>query len=119
MDAYSAASKEAWEIVKGVEEALAEAIKNREVTDEEGLQELVYEEIDSALIYTSDQWVCAYGLRSERDPFGEGLISEPQSTDQVIAMQAFLNVEDAIDLSEFADAFAVAEDAELENEVTP
>ena len=110
-DAYSAASKAAWEIVKGVKEALAEAIKNREVTDEEELSDRAREEIDNALIYTHDQWICAYGLRSERDPFSEGLLSEPDSIEQVIGVQAYLNVEDAIDLSDFADAFQVAEDA--------
>ena len=117
-DAYSAASKEAWKIVEGVKESLREAIRDGEVTDEEELSDRAHEEIDSALIYTADQWVCAYGLRQIRDPFEEGLISEPKSVNQVIGVQACLNVEDAIDLSDFADAFAVAGDAELESEVT-
>lgn len=112
-DAYSAASKEAWKIVEGVKEALRDAIRDGEVTDEEELSDRACEEIDNALIYTADQWVCAYGLRSERDPFSEGLLSEPDSIEQVIGMQAYLNVEDAIDLGDFADAFAVAEDSEV------
>lgn len=111
--AYAAASKEAWGIVEGVKESLREAIRDGEVTDEEGLQERMYEEIENALIYISDQWVCAYGLRQSRDPFSEGLLSEPDSIEQVIGIQATLNLEDAIDLSDFADAFAVAEDSEI------
>lgn len=108
--AYDAASQEAREIRKGVIEALEEAVKSGDVKTEEELQDRAHEEIDNALIYTSDQWVCAYGLRQSRDPFSEGLLETPESIEQVIGCQAFLNLEDAIDLSDLNDALQVMAD---------
>lgn len=116
--AFDAASKDAWSIVKSIREALLLAIRYGEVTDESELQERKHQEIDDALVYTADQWVCAFGLRQERDPFSEGFLETPESIEQVIGVQAYLNIDDAIDLGdrEFSDAFQVREDSELEKE---
>lgn len=108
--AYDAASREAWKIRASIVESLEEAIKLGEVTDEESLSERAHEEIDNALIYTSDAWVCAYGLRQTRDPFSEGLLDSPESIEQVITLQAYLNLEDSIDLSDFSYALQVMAD---------
>lgn len=106
--AFDAASREAWEIRRGIVEAIEEAIRLREVTDEEALLDRLHEEIDSALIYNADQWVCAYGLRQERDPFSEGLLDRPESIEQVIGVQAYLNLEDSIDPTDFSEAISDA-----------
>lgn len=116
--AHSAAESEAWEIRQGVVASIMERIKAGELTSEDELSDVIHEECDSALIYTSDQWVCAYGLRDERDAFEEGLISEPSNVTEVIAAQAFLNLEDAVNgaSDDFTTALQVAEDARLEKE---
>ena len=117
--AFDAASREAWKIRESVIEAIREAIASGEVTEDsadESLFERLHSEIDNALTYASDQWVCAYGMRQERDPFAEGLLESPQSIEQVIAAQAYLNLVDSIDVSIFSDDFRVAEDKRAETE---
>lgn len=124
--AYDAAQREAHTIVRDVEAGVLEAIHRGEVTGESDLDDRIHQEIDDALIYTADQWVCAYGLRQERDPFSEGLLETPDSIEQVIGCQAFLNLSDAIDHGSLCEALAVAADAaeettpeEPREEVTP
>jgi hypothetical protein len=116
MTAYDLASQEAHAIRRAICDALNYAIESGEVTDAAALSDRLREEIDNALIYTSDQWVCAYGLRQHRDPFSEGLLDTPESIEQVIGLQAYLNLEDSIDLSDFDDALAVAADKRAEKE---
>ena len=112
--AYDVASQEAWKIRNSIVEAIEEAIRSGEVTDEESLSERAHEEIDNALIYTADAWVCAYGLRQTRDPFSEGLLDSPESIEQVITLQAYLNLEDSINLGDFEEALTVARDSREE-----
>lgn len=116
--AHDVASSEAWKIRQSVVDSILSRIEAGEIDDEDSLNEAIHEECDSALVYTSDQWVCAFGLRDERDAFEEGLISEPSNVTQVIAVQALLNLEDAVMGEDFAAALQVAEDKRLETEAT-
>lgn len=114
--AYDAAQREAWEIRQGVVASIMERIKAGEV-DEDTLSDVIHEECDSALIYTSDQWVCAYGLSDERDAFEEGVLDSPESIEQVIACQAILNLENSVMTEDFDEAIEVANDAREESGV--
>jgi hypothetical protein len=93
---------------------LLRAIRDGEISDEDALNDRIHEDVDNALIYTADQWVCAYGLRQERDPFSEGLLEKPDSIEQVIGCQAFLNLSDAVDHSALCEALALRESAEVD-----
>lgn len=115
-DAYGAASKAAWEIVQGCIDSVLQGIRDGEVTGEEYLSDRIFEEVDNALIYTSDQWLCAYGLPENEDAIEEGLCT-PVNFGDALAAQAFCNLRAAVEAHDFTDAFAVAEDAALE--VTP
>ena len=116
-DAYGAASKAAWEIVQSCIDSVLQGIRNGEVTGEEYLSDRIHEEVDNALIYTSDQWLCAYGLpENGGDAIEEG-ICEPKNFGEALGAQAFMNLRAAVDAHDFSEAFAVAEDAALE--VTP
>ena len=120
--AYDAAYREAHAIVEVVIASILEGIKAGEV-DEDSLNDRIHEECDNALIYTSDQWVCAYGLRDDEDMLE---ICRPESFREALQAQAFLNLRSAVSEHDFSDAFAVAEDAaeettpeEPREEVTP
>ena len=115
-DAYGAASKAAWEIVQGCIDSVLQGIRDGEVTGEEYLSDRIHEEVDNALIYTSDQWLCAYGLPEREDAIEEGMC-EPTNFGEALTAQAFCNLRSAVEAHDFTDAFAVAEDAALE--VTP
>lgn len=122
--AYEAACREAHAIVEGVIASILEGIKAGEV-DEDSLSDRIHEECDNALIYTSDQWVCAYGLRDEDDAIESGMC-EPTTFERVLAAQAYLNLRAAVSEHDFSDALAVAADAaeettpeEPREEVTP
>jgi hypothetical protein len=122
--AYDAAYREAHAIVEGVIASVLEGIKAGEV-DEDSLSDRIHEECDNALIYTSDQWICAYGLPDEEDAIEEGLC-EPSDFREALAAQAFCNLRAYVASHDFSDALAVAEDAALEEtpeepreEVTP
>lgn len=122
--AYDAAHREAYAIVEGVVASILEGIKAGEV-DEDSLSDRIHEECDNALIYTSDQWVCAYGLREEDDAIESGMC-EPTTFERVLAAQAFLNLRAAVSEHDFSDALAVSADAaeettpeEPREEVTP
>ena len=122
--AYDAVCREAHAIVEGVVASILEGIKAGEV-DEDTLPDRIHEECANALIYTSDQWVCAYGLRDEDDAIESGMC-EPTTFNRVLGAQAFLNLRSAVSEHDFSDAFAVAEDAaeettpeEPRDEVTP
>jgi hypothetical protein len=88
-----------------------EGIKAGEV-DEDTLHDRIYEEVDNALIYTSDQWVCAYGLTDEEDAIEEG-VCEPKNFGEALAAQAHCNLRSAVcaHSDEFEEAMQVAEDA--------
>lgn len=121
--AYDAARREARAIVDGCVESILDSIKAGDI-DEDSLHDRIHEECDSALIYTSDQWVCAYGLDEEEDAIESGMCG-PTFTD-ALGAQAFLNLQAAVSSYDFSDAFAVAADAaeettpeEPREEVTP
>jgi hypothetical protein len=123
--AYDAACREAHAIVEGVIASILEGIKAGEV-DEDTLSDRIHEECDNALIYTSDQWVCAYGLRDDEDAIESANGCEPTTFLDALCTQAFLNLRSAVSGHDFSDAFAVAEDAaeettpeEPRDEVTP
>ena len=123
--AYDAARREARAIVDGCVESILDAIHHGEVTGEDALNERIHEECDNALTYTSDQWVCAYGLDEEDDAIESGMC-EPTTFARVLNAQAFLNLQAAVSSHDFSDAFAVAADAaeettpeEPRGEVTP
>jgi hypothetical protein len=113
--AYDAASRNAHQIVRDVIASILEGIKAGEVT-EDTLSDRIFEEVDNALIYTSDQWVCAYGLTDAEDAIEAGLC-EPKNFAEALAAQAFSNLRSAVEEEDFSEAFAVAQDAALE--VTP
>ena len=123
-DPFACASRDAHKIVEGVIESILEGIKAGEVT-EDTLSDQIHEEVDNALIYTADQWVCAYGLHEHEDVIEEGLC-QPSNVGEAIAAQAYSNLRAYIEEHDFAEAFAVAADAREENtpeeprdEVTP
>jgi len=123
--AYDAARREARAIVDGCVESILDSIKAGEVTGEDDLRDRIHEECDNALTYTSDQWVCAYGLDEEDDAIESGMC-EPTTFARVLNAQAFLNLQAAVSSHDFSDAFAVAADAaeettpeEPRGEVTP
>ena len=111
--AYDAARREARAIVDGCVESILDSIKRGEV-DEDSLHDRIHEECDNALIYTSDQWVCAYGLDEEEDM---SEICRPESFQEALTAQAYLNLRAAVSAHDFSDAFAVAADAA--EETTP
>ena len=122
--AYDAARREARAIVDGCVESILDSIKAGEV-DEDSLSDRIHEEVDNALIYTSDQWVCAYGLDEEDDAIESGMC-EPTTFTGVLGVQAFLNLQAAVSSHDFSDALAVAADAaeettpeKLREDVTP
>lgn len=121
---YDAACREAQAIVEGVIASILEGIKAGEV-DEDSLSDRIHEECDSALIYTSDQWVCAFGLNDDEDAIESGMC-EPTTFQDALTAQAFLNLRSAVDGHDFSEALAVAADAaeettpeEPREEVTP
>lgn len=93
--AHVAACREAHAIVKRCVDSIMEGIKAGDVDDEESLHDRIHEEVDNALIYTSDQWVCAYGLPDEEDAIEEGLC-EPNNIEEAIAAQAYCNLRSAV-----------------------
>lgn len=122
--AYDAARREARAIVDGCVESILDAIHHGEVTGEDALNERIHEECDSALIYTSDQWVCAYGLDEEEDAIASGMWV--RTFTDALGAQASLNLLAAVSAHDFSDALAVAADAaeettpeEPRGEVTP
>ena len=112
---YDAAWREARAIVDGCVESILDGIKAGEV-DEDSLHDRIHEECDNALIYTSDQWVCAYGLDEEDDAIESGMC-EPTTFARVLTAQAFLNLRAAVSAHDFSEALAVAADAA--EETTP
>lgn len=127
--AYDAARREARAIVDGCVESILDSIKAGYI-DEDSLHDRIHEECDNALTYTSDQWVCAYGLDEEDmskicrpESFQEALTAHALS---FIGDQAFLNLQAAVSSYDFSEALAVAADAaeettpeEPREEVTP
>ncbi len=117
--AYDAARREARAIVDGCVESILDGIKRGEV-DEDSLHDRIHEECDNALIYTSDQWVCAYGLDEEEDM---SEICRPESFGEALTAQAFMNLQAAVSAHDFSDAFADAAEEttpeEPREEVTP
>ena len=120
--AYDAARWEARAIVDGCVESILASIKAGDI-DEDSLYDRIHVECDEALIYTSDQWVCAYGLDEEEDM---SEICRPESFGEALTAQAYLNLQAAVSAHDFSDAFAVAADAaeettpeEPREEVTP
>ena len=103
--AYDAARQAARAIVDGCVESILASIKAGEVTGEDDLRDRIHEECDNALIYTSDQWVCAYGLDEEEDM---SEICRPESFGEALTAQAFLNLQAAVSAHDFSDAFADA-----------
>ena len=112
--AYDAARREARAIVDGCVESILASIKAGEVTGEDDLRDRIHEECDNALIYTSDQWVCAYGLDEEGDM---SEICRPESFGEALTAQAFLNLQAAVSSHDFSEALAVA--ADTAEETTP
>lgn len=110
--AYDAARREARAIVDGCVESILDSIKAGDI-DEDSLHDRIHEECDSALIYTSDQWVCAYGLDEEEDAIESGMCG-PTFTD-ALGAQAFLNLHAAVSSHDFSEAFA----ADAAEETTP
>ena len=111
--AYDAARREARAIVDGCVESILDGIRRGEV-DEDSLHDRIHEECDNALIYTSDQWVCAYGLDEEEDM---SEICRPESFGEALTAQAFLNLQAAVSSHDFSEALAVA--ADTAEETTP
>ena len=121
--AYDAARWEARAIVDGCVESILASIKAGDI-DEDSLHDRIHEECDNALIYTSDQWVCAYGLDEEGDILD--VCQYVESFGEALTAQAFLNLHAAVSSHDFSDALAVAADAaeettpeEPRDEVTP
>ena len=102
--AYDAARREARAIVDGCVESILDSIKAGDI-DEDSLHDRIHEECDNALIYTSDQWVCAYGLDEEEDM---SEICRPESFGEALTAQAFLNLHAAVSSHDFSKALAVA-----------
>lgn len=122
--AYSAARREAQAIVDGCVRSILDRIKAGEVTEDD-LHDRIHEECDNALIYTSNQWVCAYGLHEDEDAIESGMC-EPTTFTDALGAQAYLNLQAAVSSHDFSEAFAVAADAaeettpeEPREEVTP
>ena len=111
--AYDAARREARAIVDGCVESILDSIKAGDI-DEGSLSDRIHEECDNAVIYTSDQWVCAYGLDEEEDM---SKICRPESFQEALTAQAFLNLQAAVSSYDFTEALAVAADAT--EETTP
>lgn len=105
--AYDAARREARAIVDGCIESILDSIKAGDI-DEDSLHDRIHEECDTALIYTGDQWVCAYGLDEEEDM---SEICRPESFQEALTAQAFLNLRAAVSSHDFSEALAVAADA--------
>ncbi len=121
--AYDAVRGVARAIVDGCVKSILNSIKAGEV-DEDSLSDRIHEECDNALTYTSDQWVCAYGLDEEGDILD--VCQYVESFQEALTAQAFLNLQAAVSSHDFSDAFAVAADAaeettpeEPRGEVTP
>ena len=113
--AYDAARREARAIVDGCVESILDAIHHGEVTGEDALNERIHEECDNALTYTSDQWVCAYGLDEEGDILD--VCQYVESFQEALTAQAFLNLQAAVSAHDFSEALAVA--ADTAEETTP
>ena len=111
--AYDAARREARAIVDGCVESILDSIKAGDI-DEGSLSDRIHEECDNAVIYTSDQWVCAYGLDEEEDM---SKICRPESFQEALTAQAFLNLQAAVSSYDFTEALAVA--ADTAEETTP
>lgn len=113
--AYDAARRGARAIVDGCVESILDSIKAGEVTGEDDLRDRIHEECGNALIYTSDQWVCAYGLDEKGDILD--VCQYVESFQEALTAQAFLNLQAAVSAHDFSDALAVAADAA--EETTP
>lgn len=111
-EAYGAACKAAWEMVRACEESIRERIRSGEVTDEDSLSDAIHEEADNACIYTSDCWVLAYGLKEAELIDG---LDAGGGIDAAITQQAYVNLKLALEEIDFSDAFAVAEDSKKED----
>jgi len=114
MDAYDAASQAAYEIVQSCINSIKSRIESGEVTEDD-LSDAIHEEVDNALIYTRDQYVCVFGLRDDEDCIEEGLCT-PENFGQALASQAFCNLRSVVGSHDFSDALAVASDKRAETE---
>lgn len=100
-------------MVRACEASIRERIRSGEVTDKESLSDTIHEEADNACFYTSDCWVLAYGLPDREDAIEEGLC-EPGCVRDAVTAQAYCSLRYELSQIDFSDAFAVAEDSELE-----
>jgi hypothetical protein len=93
--AYEAASMAAHKIARSIVESLCDAIKEGEVTDEEGLSERMREECDNACIYTADCYALCWGLREA----SEDAISDfgAQTMSDAITKQAYANLREYVE----------------------
>lgn len=107
--ASDAATQEAYKIVQSCIESLTERIRAGEVTEDD-LSDAIHEEADGALIYTSDQYACVWGLPDGEDAIESGLC-EPRNFSEALSAQAYCNLRAAIEAHDFSDAFDTQEGA--------
>lgn len=110
---YNEACRAARAIVESVIDSITQGIRDGEVT-EDTLNDRIHEECDNALIYTSDQYVCVWGLRDTEDAIEEGL-SSPQNFGEALAAQAFCNLRAEVSEHDFSDAFEMRADSDMES----
>ena len=90
-DPYSVAHKAAHDLADGVIQSIVYRLKEEGIPEDD-IYDVIHEEVQNALIYTADQWVCAYGLKNEEDCFEEGLLCEPANFEEALGMQAYCNL---------------------------
>lgn len=113
-NAYDAVSTEAHREARSIIAGLVTEIEGGYIKDEEALDEAIHAAVDDALIYTSDQWLFAWGLPDADDIDNLEICG---SFGQVLARRAYCNLREYVAQSgatDFKEAMQVAEDKAME-----
>ena len=113
-NAYEVVSSEARREARSIITGLVAEIEGGHITDEESLDEAIHAAVDSALVYTSGQWLFAWGLPDADDIDDLEICG---SFDQVLARKAYCSLREYVTQSgatDFEEAMQVAEDKAME-----
>lgn len=113
-EARNALARDAYLMARGIAEGLLRDIDGAHIKDPEDFGDALHQAVDSALIYTSDQWQCAWLLR-DSDDFDD--LNDPKAPlEQQLACKAYCNLrQEVLSFSCFDNIGALFEESENES----
>jgi len=98
---YDAVSREAHQEARSVARGVLQECLDTEDMSEDTLHDAIYEAVDSALIYTSDQWCFAWGLPDADDACST---DDAGTFDSALTAKAYENLREYVETSPAMDA---------------